>query len=86
MNAEFFNALEMLEKEKGIDAVYMLEKVEAALISAYKRDKGGNSNVRVLLDPEKKDIKMFQQREVVESVEDEETQISLDEARKISKK
>ena len=48
MNNEFFNALEALEKEKGIPKEYMLEKVEAALISAYKRDNGGNSNVRRL--------------------------------------
>ena len=86
MNAEFFSALEMLEKEKGIPVEYMLEKVEAALISAYKRDKGGNSNVRVLIDPVKKDVRMWQQREIVEEVEDEETQITLEDAKKISKK
>lgn len=86
MNAELFAAIEMLEQEKGIPAEYMLEKVEAALISAYKRDKGGNSNVRVLLDPAKRDVKMWQQREVVEEVEDEETQISLEDARRTSKR
>ncbi|MCI8331749.1 MAG: transcription termination/antitermination protein NusA [Clostridiales bacterium] len=86
MNAEFFNALDMLVKEKGIPADYMLEKVEAALISAYKRDKGGNSNVRVVLDLDKKDVKMYQQREIVEEVEDEETQITLEDAKKVSKR
>lgn len=86
MNAEFFNALELLEQEKGIPAEYMLEKVEAALISAYKRDRGGNSNVRVVIDLDKKDVKMYQQREIVEQVEDEQTQISLEDAQKISKK
>ena len=54
MNTEFFNALEALEKERGIPKEYMLERVEAALISAYKKDSGGNSNVRVVLDPVKK--------------------------------
>ena len=39
MNSELFEALELLEKEKGISVDYMLERVEAALISAYKRDK-----------------------------------------------
>ncbi|MCI8589538.1 MAG: transcription termination/antitermination protein NusA [Clostridiales bacterium] len=86
MNAEFFNALDMLVKEKGIPADYMLEKVEAALISAYKRDKGGNSNVRVVLDLDKKDVKMYQQREIVEEVEDAETQITLEDAKKVSKR
>ena len=51
MNSEFFEALDLLEQEKGIPKEYMLEKVEAALISAYKRDKNGNSNVRVAIDP-----------------------------------
>lgn len=86
MNAEFFTALELLEKEKGIPADYMIEKIEAALISAYKKEYGNNTNVRVLIDPEKKDVKLFQQKEVVEEVTDPETQISLDEAKKIAKK
>ena len=77
MNAEFFEALDLIEKERGIPKAYMLEKVEAALISAYKRDKDGNANVRVDIDPEKKTVRMFQQLEVVEEVENPITQISL---------
>mgnify|MGYP004518463663 FL=1 len=86
MNAEFFDALECLEKEKGIPKEYMLEKVEAALISAYKRDNAGYSNVRILIDPEKKDVRMYSQREVCEEVEDPNTQISLEDARRKNKK
>lgn len=86
MNKEFFDALELLEKEKGIDADYMLEKVEAALLAAYKRDNGGQDNVRVRLDPEKKETRMFRQLLVVDEVEDEKTQISLEEALNKSKK
>jgi len=86
MNTEFFTALELLEKEKGISKEYMLERVEAALISAYKRDQGGNSNVRVSIDPDKKEVRMFQQKDIVEEVEDENTQITLEDAKKISKK
>ena len=37
MNAEFYTSLEILEKEKGIPKEYMLERIEAALVSAYKR-------------------------------------------------
>lgn len=86
MNTEFFAAIELLEKEKGIPKEYMYEKVEAALQSAYKKDQDGYSNVRVVLDPEKKEVKMFQLKEVVEEIEDEVTQISLEEARKINRK
>ena len=39
MNKEFFKALDLLEKQKGIPKEYMIEKIEAALISAYKRVK-----------------------------------------------
>ena len=86
MNNEFFSALEVLEKEKGIPKEYMYERVEAALLSAYKRDQGGNSNARVVIDPVKKEVKIFKQLEVVENVEDESSQISLEDARKLSRK
>ena len=60
MNAEFFSALDMLESEKGISKEYMLERVEAALISAYKRDYNNRTNVRVAVNADKKEIKVFQ--------------------------
>ena len=86
MNTEFFNALDLLEKEKGIPAEYMIEKIEAALVSAYKKEYGNNTNVRVLIDPAKKDVRVYQQKEVVEEVENPETQISLADAKAIAKK
>ena len=86
MNKEFFIALDMLEKEKGIPADYMIEKIEAALVSAYKKEYGNNTNVRVLIDPAKKDVRVYQQKEVVEEVENPETQISLEDAKKVAKK
>lgn len=86
MNAEFFEALDLIEKEKGISKEYMLEKVEAALISAYKRDKNGNANVRIAIDPEKKTVRVFQQMEIVETVENPDTQISFDEAKEKNKR
>ena len=86
MNAEFFEALDLIEKERGIPKEYMLEKVEAALISAYKRDKDGNANVRVDIDPVKKTVRMFQQLEVVEEVENPITQISLADAQAQNKR
>ncbi len=86
MNTEFFTALDLLEKEKGIPAEYMIEKIEAALVSAYKKEYGNNTNVRVLIDPTKKDVRVYQQKEVVEEVENPETQISLADAKAIAKK
>ena len=86
MNTEFFTALELLEKEKGIPADYMIEKIEAALVSAYKKEYGNNTNVRVLIDPAKKDVRVYQQKEIVEEVENPETQISLADAKAKAKK
>lgn len=86
MNKEFYAALDLLEKEKGIPKEYMLEKIEAALVSAYKKEYGNSTNVRIILDPEKEDVRVFQQKEVVEQVEDPQTQISLEDAKAISKR
>jgi N utilization substance protein A len=86
MNTEFFNALDILEKEKGIPKEYMLEKVEAALVAAFKRDNNGNSNVRVVMDPVKKDVKVYSVKNIVEEVMDPETEISLEEARALNRR
>ena len=86
MNAEFFTALELLEKEKGIPQAYMIEKIEAALVSAYKKEYGNNTNVRVHIDAAKKDVRLYQQREIVEVVEDPMTQVSLETAMAKSKR
>ena len=77
MNKELFAALDMLEKEKGIPKTYMFEKIEAALVSAFKKEYGTNANVRIVVDEKKEDIKVYYQKEVVEVVENPETQISL---------
>ena len=86
MNTEFFTALDLLEKERGVPAAYMIEKIEAALVSAYKKEYGNNTNVRILIDPNKKDVRVYQQKEVVDVVENPETQISLADAKCIAKK
>ena len=86
MNSEFFAALDALEKEKGISKAYMLEKIDAALVSAYKRENGGVGSCRVLIDEAKSDIKLYRQLDIVEEVEDPAIQISLEDAKKISKK
>ncbi|MBR6207139.1 MAG: transcription termination/antitermination protein NusA [Oscillospiraceae bacterium] len=85
MNAEFFEAIADIEKEKGIPQSYMLEKIEQALLAALRKDHpDAAENARVDLDPEKKEISMYIMKTVCEQVEDPETQILLDDARKIS--
>ena len=86
MNKEFFVALQLLEREKGIPQEYMIEKIEAGLVSAFKKEYGSNTNVRVNIDPVKEDVRVYQQKEVVEVVEDPGTQISLEDAKAISKR
>ncbi len=86
MNAEFFTALELLEKEKGIDPAYMIEKIEAALVSAYKKEYGNNTNVRILIDPVKKDVRVYQQKTVVDEVVSPETEVCLADAKLKSKR
>ncbi|MBE6708757.1 MAG: transcription termination/antitermination protein NusA [Ruminococcaceae bacterium] len=85
MNAEFFDALDMLEQTRGIPKEYMLERVEAALLSAYKKERG-RSNVRIAIDPAKKDIKVYEQKNVVAEVTDPDTEIDIDSAKKISRR
>ncbi|MBE6569508.1 MAG: transcription termination/antitermination protein NusA [Ruminococcaceae bacterium] len=85
MNAELFEALELLEKTKGIPVSYMLEKVEAALQSAFKKEYG-TSAVRVAINPEKKDMRVYRQRTVVEEVTDPRCEISYEDAKSISRR
>mgnify|MGYP005833678183 CR=1 FL=1 len=83
MNHEFLEALWALEKEKGVSVDVLLEAIEAALLSAYKRNFGTAQNARVHIDRETGDFKVFSQRTVTESVDDPRLQISLAEAQKI---
>ncbi|GAB6157591.1 transcription termination factor NusA [Desulfotomaculum varum] len=83
MNSEFLEALKDLEKEKGISVDVLLEAIEAALLSAYKRNFGSLQNARVHIDRETGDFKVYSQRAVVEDVQDDRVEISLEEARKI---
>ena len=85
MNAEFFKALDELEKVKGIPKDYMLEKVTAALTSAFKKEYGSES-VRIVLDPVKKDVKVYKQRRIVEEVTDVKEEISLEDAKALSRR
>ena len=79
---EFFAAIDLIEKEKGIPKAYMLEKITQALVSAYKRDhEGVGDNVSVEADEEKGTVRMFVKKDVVEEVDNPCTEMSLEMAR-----
>ena len=88
MNAELFTALDLLEEKNGISKEYMLGKIEEALANACRKEVGATAQIRVHLDPVKNDMKVFQQRTVVEdgTVEDERCQISLSDAKALSRR
>ena len=80
--AEFFAAISLIEKEKGIPKGYMLEKITLALSSAYKKDHPeAGDNFVVEADEEKGTVRAFLKKDVVETVDDPATEISLEEAR-----
>ena len=83
---ELVIALNELEKEKGIKKDYMLESIETALVTAYKRNYDSNAdNVKVTMHPESGEIHVIAEMEVVETVEDDKTQINLEDAEKVNK-
>lgn len=86
MNVEFIEALEQLGKEKGIDKELLIEAIEAALISAYKKNFGTAQNVKISIDRNTGDIKVFSQKKVVEKVDNDLLEIDIDMARKINPK
>lgn len=80
---EFFEALDLIEEKKGIKKEYMMEKITQALVSAYKRDhEGVKDNIVVLTDPVKNSVRVIVRRDVVEEVDNPDTEISLEEARR----
>lgn len=81
MNKELFAAIEALEKEKGIGKEVLFEALEVALVSAYKRNFQSAPAVRVVLDRDTGDIKVFSQLKVVEDVESDQQEVNLYEAR-----
>ena len=85
INQDFFLALEDLEREKGISQAEFIAALENALVIAYKKSTGTSGGVEVRLTPEKKTIKIYSTRSVVEEVVDPEKEISLEEAREIKK-
>ena len=87
MNAEFFDAVADIEKEKGIPREYMYEKIRQAMLTAFRKDTPDcEDNVEVILDEAKKKIEMVVKKTVVARVIDPYVEISEEAAHRISKR
>ena len=87
MNAEFFAAIEDIEKEKGIPREYMYDKIRQAMLAAFRRDHPENEdNVEIILDEDKKRIDMQVNKLVVEDVTDPTHEIDLEAAKKVTRR
>mgnify|MGYP002706366537 CR=1 FL=1 len=85
INKDFFQALNDLEEQKGINKEYFIEALESALTSAYKKHIGEAKSAEVKLNPEKNSIKIYSYKTIVDEVEDPDKEISLAEAKTIKK-
>ncbi len=87
MNAEFFEAIEDIEKEKGIPRGYMYDKIKQAMLAAFRRDNPEcEDNVEVILDEDNKRVEMNVIKTVVNEVEDPSHEINLEAAKKVSRR
>lgn len=85
MSKEFFEAVKMLEAEKGIPADYLFEKIAGAIVVAAKHDYNGKDIVHCDIDEEKQKIKVYVTKNVVEEIEDPDTDLTLEQAQQIRK-
>src|SRR6056297_1413417 len=83
MNLDLLNALDDIEKDKGISKEVLLEAIEVALLSAYKKDFGSKENVSVEIDQESGEVMVFSRKKVVEEVKNDRYEIPIDEAKRI---
>ncbi len=87
MNAEFFEAVEDIEAEKGIPREYMYDKIKQAMLTAFRRDNPEcEDNVEIMLDEDKKRIEMKVNKLIVDEVNDPSHEINLEAAKKVSKR
>ena len=84
MSDALINAFELLQAEKGISAEVIIEALESALVSAYKKEYGTSQNVEVKFDATRGAVIVYQIKDVVEEVEDESTEISIQDAKDVN--
>lgn len=85
-NKEFFEALKLMEEERGIPKEFIAEKIADAIIVAARKDYGGNDIVSCNIDTENEIFLVVAKKEIVEVVEDPFTQISVEDAKAIDPK
>lgn len=81
MSAELIHALEQIEKDKGISKEILIDAIETALITAYRRNFGSAMNVEVYIDRLTGDVRVFALKNIVETVTDPSTELSLEQAK-----
>ncbi len=83
---EFFEALKGLAKEKGIDPEYLMERIQAAIVVAVKKDYGGEENIHVVMDPDKSEFSVSIRKAVVDEVVDPDREMTLEQAQRYDKR
>ena len=83
MSSEVFEALSLLEKERGIPVDFMLDKIKKAILTACKSSYNGNDDAIINMNPDTGVFEVYLQKTVVEEVEDKGREISLQDAREI---
>ena len=83
-NTELFEALALMEKERGIPVEFMISQIQKAIVTACKSTYNGNEDVLIIMEPDTGIFEVYLNKTVVEEVEDDCREIQLDEARKIS--
>ena len=85
-NKDFFEAIKLLEAEKGIPAEYLLEKVCTAIVTSVRHDYNGEDVVFCDCDAENQKLRVYLKKTAVEEIENEYREILIDEAKKYNKK
>ncbi len=80
-NTDLIDAIKQIERERGIDSETLIEAIEAALASAYKKHTKTEQNIEVSMDVNTGQVKLFKIKNIVEEIEDEENDMLIDEAR-----
>lgn len=81
MNPDFIRALDLIQEEKSIEKEELIQAIEAAIATAYKKNYGNAQNVEITINRQSGDIKVYAMKEVVDIPENDQYQISLDQAR-----
>jgi len=80
-NTDLIDAIKQIERERGIDSETLIEAIEAALASAYKKHTKTEQNIEVSMDVNTGQVKLFKIKNIIEEIEDEENDMLIDEAR-----